>query len=196
MINFDLFVQVIFLFVFCLVLAALETQIEGAAGWAQNLPTWRPPASKWPSRLYKKIMGGREMTLYHVLVFTLVIIFLHYPYFAGKAWSLSSELITASLFFLVIVVWDFLWFVINPRYDFGRFWGKRVLWHKKWFLHMPTDYWFSFAISAILYAIFSLKWVLMKEWLEVVGLFLILTLAVILVAIATGIFKVKEEFKR
>ncbi len=194
--SFDLFVQIIFLFVFCLVLAALETQIEGAAGWAQNLPTWRPPVSKWPSRLYRKIMGGREMTLYHVLVFTLVIVFLHYPYFAGKDWSLSSESITVSFLFLVIVVWDFLWFVINPQYDFGRFWGRHVPWHKKWFLHMPLDYWFAFVISALLYARFSLSWVLLKEWFEIIALFFVLILAVIIFAMAAGIFKIKEEFKR
>ena len=194
--NLDLFVQTTFLFVFCLILAALETQIEGAAGWAANLPTHRPDNSKWIPRLYGKIMGGRELTLYHVFVFTLVVIFMHYPYFAGKAWSLGSELTTLSLFFLIIVVWDFLWFVINPKYDFGRFWGKHVLWHKKWFLHMPTDYWFAFAFSAILYSRFSFKWVLIKEWFEIFSLFLILTSAVILFAIATGLFKIKEEFKR
>lgn len=196
MINLDLFTQTIFIFVFCLVLAALETQIEGAAGWAQNLPTHRSDSSKWIVRLYGKAIGGREVTLYHVFVFSLVIIFLHYPYFAGKTWSLASELTTLSFLFLIIVVWDFLWFVVNPQYDFGKFWGKHVLWHKKWFLHMPTDYWFAFVISAILYSKFSLKWTLMKEWLEIVVLFFILTSAVILIAIATGIFKVKEEFKK
>ena len=73
--GFDLFTQTIFLFVFCLVLAAYETQIEGAFGWAQNLPTWRPSPTNLIARLYRKIMGGREMTLYHVLVFTLVVLF-------------------------------------------------------------------------------------------------------------------------
>ena len=194
--GFDLFTQTIFLFVFCLVLAAYETQIEGAFGWAQNLPTWRPSPTNLIARLYRKLMGGREMTLYHVLVFTLVVIFMHYPYFAGKAWSFSSELTTLSFFFLVVVIWDFLWFVVNPRYDFGQFWGQHVLWHKKWFWHMPTDYWFALIVSALLYARFSLKWFLLKEWLEIVGLSLILTLAVITFSIAIGIFKVKEEFKR
>lgn len=194
--SIDLFIQTIFLFVFCLVLAAYETQIEGAYGWAQNLPTWRPSPKNLISRLYRKMMSGKELTLYHVLVFTLVIVFMHYPYFAGKTWSFSSELTTLSFFFLVVVVWDFLWFVVNPRYDFGRFWGRHVPWHKKWFLHLPVDYWFAFVISALCYARFSLRWVLLKEWLEIIVLFFILTLAVIFFAIATGIFKVKEEFKR
>lgn len=194
--GFDLFIQIIFLFVFCLVLAALETQIEGGAGWAQNLPTWKPSPSKLISRLYRKIMSGRELTLYHVLIFTLAFVFLHYPYFSGKTWNFSSELTTLSLFFLVIVIWDFLWFVVNPRYDFRRFWGRHVLWHKKWFLHMPIDYWFALIISALLYTKFSLSWILLKEWLEIVALFIILNVIVIIFAISVGIFNIKEEFKK
>ncbi|OGZ22981.1 MAG: hypothetical protein A3A08_00365 [Candidatus Nealsonbacteria bacterium RIFCSPLOWO2_01_FULL_41_9] len=189
-------IQIIFLFLFCLVLAALETQIEGGAGWAQNLPTWRPAPDKLISRLYGKIMGGRELTLYHILVFTLVLVFLHYPYFAGKLWSLSSELTTLSFFFLVIVIWDFLWFVVNPRYDFRRFWGKHVLWHKKWFLHMPADYWFALIISALLYTQLSLRWELLKEWLAAFALFCTFTLIVVIAAIFAGIFNIKEEFKK
>lgn len=194
--DLDLFSQTIFLFLFCLVLAAFETQIEGAAGWAANLPTWKPSPSKWISRFYEKIMGGRELTLYHILIFTLVLVFIHYPYFSGKAWSFGSELTTLSFFFLVVVTWDFLWFVVNPHYDFGRFWGRHVLWHKKWFWHMPVDYWFALIISALLYTRFSLNWILLKEWLEIIVLFSVLTLIVIIFAIAVGIFRVKEEFKQ
>ena len=194
--DFNLFIQVVFLFLFCLVLASLETQIEGAAGWAANLPTWKPAPVRWYSRLYGKIMGDRELTLYHLLIFTLVFVFLHYPYFAGKTWEFSSELTTLSFLFLVVIIWDFLWFVVNPKYDFGRFWGKHVLWHKKWFLHMPIDYWFAFLISGLLYVRFSLNWPLLKEWLVIVGLFLILIISVIFFAIALGIFRMKEEFKR
>lgn len=192
--DFNLFIQVIFLFLFCLVLASLETQIEGTAGWAANLPTWRPPPSKWFSRLYSKIMNGRELTFYHLLVFTLVFVFLHYPYFAGKTWNFFFELTTLSFLFLIAVTWDFLWFVVNPKYDFGSFLGQHVLWHKTWFLHLPTDYWFALMISALLYTRFSLA--LLKEWLAIFGVFSILTLIVIIFAAAVGILRVKEEFKQ
>lgn len=186
--GLDLFIQVIFLFVFCLVLAALETQIEGEAGWAQNLPTWRPHPQKLIQRLYGKILQGRDLTGYHIFVAVLVLVFLHYPYFTGKIWSFSSELTTFSFLFLVAVVWDFLWFVINPRYDFGRFWGQHVLWHKKWFWHMPIDYWFALIISGLFYAKFSLNWALLREWLQIIAVFSILTLVVIIFAIIGGIF--------
>lgn len=192
--EFNLFIQVIFLFLFCLVLAALETQIEGVAGWAANLPTWKPSPHSWISRFYGKFMGGRELTLYHLLIFTLVLVFLHYPYFSGQTWSFSSELITFSFLFLVVITWDFLWFVVNPKYDFGSFWGRHVLWHKKWFWHMPVDYWFALIISALLYTRFS--WGLFKEWLGIIGLFSVLTLIAVIFAAAIGILRVKEEFKR
>ncbi len=193
--SIDLFIQVVFLFFFCLILAALETQIEGEAGWAANLPTWRPPRSGLVSRLYGRIMGGRELTLYHVLIFTLVAIFLHYPYFSGKDWSLAAELTTISFFLLVVIVWDFLWFVVNPRYDFRRFWGRHVLWHKKWFLHLPIDYWFAIAASALLYARFS-SLALLGEWLKIIAVFLVFTLAIIFFANAVGVLKIKEEFRQ
>jgi len=193
--NFNLIVQTLFLCFFSLVLAGMETQIEGAAGWAQNLPTWRPDSSKWISRFYGKIMGGKALTLYHVLFFTLVVVCLHYPYFSGKFWSLGEELTTLSLLLLVMVTEDFLWFVINPKYNFGRFLGQRVLWHKKWFLHLPIEYWFAFPASALLYVRFVLNRVLFKEWLEVIALFFIFILIVMFFAVATGTLKVKEEFK-
>jgi len=189
----SLFIQVIFIFIFCLVLATLEVQIEGKAGWATNLPTWRPSATKWYSRLYGKIMGGRDLTGYHISIFSLVFIFLHYPYFTGEAWSLVSELTTLSFLLIVIIVWDFLWFVINPRYDFRHFWAEKVWWHKKWFLHLPLDYWFAVLISALFYTKLSFNWLLFKEWLEIIGLFLVFTLTVVVFAIAAGVFKIKEN---
>ncbi|MBI2626552.1 MAG: hypothetical protein HYW69_03100 [Candidatus Nealsonbacteria bacterium] len=192
--DFSLFIQVIFLFLFCLVLASLETQIEGADGWAANLPTWKPAPSKWFSRLYGKIMGGRDLTLYHLLVFTLVLVFLHYPYFAGKTWNFTSELTTFSFFFIVAIIWDFLWFVVNPKYDFGSFLGRHVLWHRKWLLHLPVDYWLALIISALLYARFSFG--LFKEWLAIIGIFFILTVVVIIFAAFAGILRIKEEFKQ
>ena len=187
----DLIIQTLILFLFCLVLAFLETQIEGEAGWAANLPTWRPPRSTWYARFYQKIMPGKDLTGYHILIFILVLVFLHYPYFVGRTWNWPSELTTLSLFFLVAIVWDFLWFVVNPRYDFGHFWAEQVWWHKKWFLHLPNDYWFGFIISALLYVKFSLNWILFKEWLGIVALFFVLTLIMVIFAIRVGIFRAK-----
>lgn len=188
----DLILQIFFLFLFCFILAALESQIEGEAGWASNLPTWRPKDKPY-SRFYRKVMSGKDMTGYHLFIFSLVLIFMHYPYFVGQIWSWSAELGILSLFFLVTIFWDFLWFVINPRYDFSHFWAEQVWWHKKWFLHLPIDYWIGFLVSMLLYIKFSLNWFLLKEWLQIVALLFILTLAVVIFANAVGIFRVKQK---
>jgi len=42
----DVITTNIYIFVMATVLALLEIQIEGANGWARNLPTWRPHAAK------------------------------------------------------------------------------------------------------------------------------------------------------
>ena len=190
--NLNLIIHVLFLFFFCLVLAAMETQIEGGAGWAKNLPTWKPDASKWYAKLYGKFMSGRELTLYHVTVFGLVFLFLHYPYFAGGNWNISLELATLSIFFIVSVVWDFLWFVINPKYDFLDFWAQKVWWHKKWFLHLPIDYWFALIISFFLYVRIPFNLASVLEWLTVAGLFLGLTLVVMLISDLGGILNKRK----
>jgi hypothetical protein len=193
--NLDLIIHVLYLFLFSLVLAFLETQIEGGAGWAKSLPTWRPASSKWYAKLYGKIMGGKELTGYHIMVFSLVFLFLHYPYFSGRLWSIFSELTTLSFFFIVTVVWDFLWFVINPKYDFLDFWAKRVWWHKKWFFHFPYEYWFALIISVILYVKNPFNFPLLKEWLLVFSLFFILTIITMLFADLGGILK-KNDSRR
>ncbi|MDO8424488.1 MAG: hypothetical protein Q7S70_00930 [bacterium] len=144
-------IQILYLFFFALLLAALEVQIEGKDGWAANLPTWRPQSSKWYSRLYKRITWGKDLTGYHLLVLLLVLSFLHFPYAVSGNWSWSSELATLSFLFLVIVVEDFLWFVINPDYGLSRFRKEFIGWHKKWFLFLPADYWLGLIVAALLY---------------------------------------------
>lgn len=180
-------VEILYLFLISLIFAALEIQIEGKAGWAANLPTWRPNDSNLFLRIYRKILFGKDLTGYHLLIFTLLLVILHFPYFAGKYWNFGQELTTLSLFFLMSVAWDFLWFVLNPQYDFMDFWAKRVWWHKRWFLHLPVDYWFGFITSALLYSQFSL--VLFQEWFKITVLFFVMILVIIIFAIRVGIFR-------
>jgi len=191
--NPDLILHIFALFIFCLILAALEVQIEGKAGWASKLPTWKPASFRWYSRLYRRVMSEKDMTGYHLLVFSLVFFFLHYPYFVGKTWNLPSELTTIALFFLVTIIWDFLWFVLNPNYGLSHFRSKNIWWHKKWFLFMPVDYYFGFIVSVLFYVRFSFNWLLLKEWFAVVGLFLVLTLAVVIFAVITDRFRLRHH---
>ena len=128
-----------YLFVLAFFLALLEVQIEGRHGWAKKLPTWRPHAGKWYARLYAKIMGGKELTGYHAAIFGFVLALLHFPFFSGAQWSWEGELWVLSLFFLFDIVWDFLWFIVNPHYGLNRFEASYVVWHKKWIGPLPLD---------------------------------------------------------
>lgn len=83
---------------------------------------------------------------------------------------------TISFFFIFIVLWDFLWFVLNPHYPLSRFKKEHILWHKKWLLRAPVDYWFSLGLSfLIIIPTGDFKW-----WFTNIASFGIQTLIVIL----------------
>ena len=67
--------------------ANVEIQIEGSAGWAANLPTWRIE-KHWLLDLF---WGGRAMTGYHAWVFPFVALFFHLPVFFNGQWSWRNE---------------------------------------------------------------------------------------------------------
>ncbi len=162
--------QAFYLFIAALLLAFLEVQIEGKHGWASKLPTWKP-GEKWYARIYRKAMGGKELTGYHIGVFGFVLLFLHYPFFAGSAWSFAAELWVISVFFIFSAVWDYLWIIINPHYGVIRRRPKDdVWWHKHWWGPFPADYCFALILSiGVLYPIWSDA--VLREWGTLLGVF-------------------------
>jgi SAM-dependent methyltransferase len=64
-------------------LANVEIQIEGAAGWAAKLPTWRIPRNWWLDIFW----GGRELTGYHAWIFPCMALFFHFPVIVFWRWS-------------------------------------------------------------------------------------------------------------
>lgn len=178
--NPDLIIQVLYLFFLSLLFAALEIQIEGKNGWASALPTWRPSPTGRFAKIYKLVLFGKDVTGYHLLIFTLLLVILHYPFFVGKAWSLNQEFAIFSLFFLFSIFWDFSWFLLNPNYGIQHFNRENIWWHKKWLLFLPLDYWFGLVFSALFWIRFSLNTGLLREWLFIVGLFLIPTFLIII----------------
>ena len=46
----------------------------------------------------------------------------------GVEWTLAGELRTLATFFALAVVWDYLWFVLNPAYTVRRFERGKVWW--------------------------------------------------------------------
>lgn len=129
--------------------AQVEIQIEGAAGWAANLPTWRIE-QHWLLDLF---WGGRAMTGYHAWVFPFIAMFFHFPFFFTGRWSWKAECRVIACIILFWIVEDFLWFVLNPAYGLVRFDATAISWHKRWLWFAPVDYWaYSLMMIALLRA--------------------------------------------
>ncbi|HNZ86241.1 MAG TPA: hypothetical protein PLD95_01030 [bacterium] len=171
--------RAIYIFIMAVILAALEVQIEAENGWAKNIPTWHPDPNKWYSKLYKKIMGGKELTGYHLFIFTFVLLIFHLPFFFNLKWTIAQELNIICIFLIFVIIWDYLWFVINPHFTIKDFKGDHIFWHSKWLLNLPTDYWGAVAISLILGFIndkfFNPHYI--EEWFIFFIVMVILTLA-------------------
>lgn len=174
--------QSIYLFITALVLAYLEVQIEGQHGWASRLPTWK--SEGLAGQVYKKIMSGKDLTGYHLGVFAFVLLFLHYPFLAGREWSIGQELWVLSQFFLFSAVWDYLWIIINPHYGvITKRPRDHVWWHKRWWGPFPRDYYYAVILSVLaLSPLWYHNQDVLTDWVKMFGVFLIgviLTMAVV-----------------
>jgi hypothetical protein len=132
-----------FVFFLAFVFAKVEIQIEGGAGWAKNLPTWRIE-SHWLLDLF---WGGRPMTGYHAWIMVFVAAMFHLPLFFMEAWSWNLELKLIGGLILFWVIEDFIWFVINPHFGLRKFKKEHVPWHPRWILGLPVDYWIFFPLG-------------------------------------------------
>ncbi len=131
-----------------LLFAHLEIQIEGPHGWAARLPTWRlPKQSHW-----RWLLGGREITGYHLFAFAFVAAAFHWPLAVLGDFSLALE---ARLLACLAVFWileDFLWFVLNPAFGLAKFRPRHVPWHPLWILGVPVDYLAMSVLAIVLFA--------------------------------------------
>jgi hypothetical protein len=137
-----------FVLVLAYIFAKVEIHIEGDAGWAANLPTWRIE-SHW---LLDVLWGGRAMTGYHAWVFPFIALSFHGPIFFTAAWSWQMEARIIAAIMLFWIAEDFLWFIINPAFGLRRFRARFVPWHKHWVCGAPVDYWIFSCASAALFA--------------------------------------------
>jgi hypothetical protein len=127
--------------------ANVEIQIEGSAGWASNLPTWR--IEEHP--LLDLFFGGRAMTGYHAWILPCILAFFHLPMAFGGVWSWRLEARAAACFIIFWIVEDALWFICNPAFGWERLAPAHATWHKHWFLGLPLDYWIFAAIGTALF---------------------------------------------
>lgn len=132
-----------------LVLALVEIEIEGAYGWAQNLPT--PYRVSGPAaRAFGLVLGGKPLTGYNLLMFASTLLFFHLPFAFGAPWTAARELAVLAAWVSWSAVWDFLWFLLNPAYGWRRFRPGTVWWHSRWLLRLPLDYWIAVVVSLAL----------------------------------------------
>ena len=128
--------------------AKVEIHIEGDAGWAANLPTWRVE-KHW---LLDIFWGGRAMTGYHAWMMSFILLFFHLPIVLAWQWSWQLEARILASMMVFWIVEDFLWFIVNPAFGWKRFHQKHVPWHKHWICGAPADYWIFIGISGLLFA--------------------------------------------
>lgn len=137
--------SLVMVLVLALLLANEEIQIEGSAGWAANLPTWRIDGGWWLDVFW----GGRTMTGYHVFIFSFVALFFHFPFAFSWSWSWRAEARAFAAISLFWVAEDFLWFILNPAFGWANFTPAFVPWHHHWLLGAPTDYWVGLLACAV-----------------------------------------------
>lgn len=127
--------------------ARIEIEIEGAAGWAANLPTWRIE-KHW---LLDIFWGGRAMTGYHAWMFPFIALFFHFPIALTGRWNLKMEARLLACIMYFWIVEDFLWFVLNPAFGIAHFNQFDVPWHKRWLWFAPLDYWIYTCLAIALF---------------------------------------------
>ena len=114
--------------------AKQETEIEGKAGWARHLPTFRI------NIFITKFILAKEITGYHIFLLLMYITIFHGIYLF-QPYALKTELIIFGLLNWYFVIEDFLFFVVNPHYGIKKFRKGYISWHKRWiFNFIPISY--------------------------------------------------------
>jgi hypothetical protein len=128
------------------VFAKVEIQIEGRNGWAMGLPTWRIERHK----LLDMFFGGRPMTGYHAWMLPFMLLIFHFPAIVTWTWSwaLEARMLAAMIIFWILE--DVLWFLLNPAWGWRKFKPSGEMWHKRWFLWLPVDYWMFGVVASVL----------------------------------------------
>ena len=126
-----------FLFVFIVIYALIEIEIEGPDGWAKNLPT--------PKNFLF------HLSLYHVYMVTLAILIIcAFVYYRDTKQCLEDDekstmykirsVVSRILFMAVafFLLQDFIWFVLNPSFTVSKYTSEHIQWHTSWFMGIPV----------------------------------------------------------
>jgi hypothetical protein len=133
-----------------MVMSLFEIQIEGAYGWAAQLPTWRI------SNIHVPLVGmwygyrGKPLTGYHLYLILFSFLLLHVAFFYTK-WNLKKELNLISFYAFFSTIEGLLWFILNPAWGWHKF-REGIPWYKEaWILGLPAEYWLRFGFASVLY---------------------------------------------
>ena len=131
------------LFALCHLLARVEIEIEGARGWAADLPTWR-----WGPDWWLALTNGKELTGYHLWLTLFLVGVMHLPLvFAGFSLALWAKCLSSYL--LLTAAWDLQWFVWNPAWGFRALRTRPVPWFRVKLMGLPVDYFAAYAVSGL-----------------------------------------------
>ncbi len=134
----------------------MEVEAEGKYGWAEKMPTWYR-INGWVPRFYILLMGGgRPLTGYHFFLIPLQLMIFHIGFITGAPWSISAECHVLSLLFAFIIMWDYIWFVLNPFYGARNFRKNKVWWFSKSYWvndRIPLEYIGAIILSLVFAAL-------------------------------------------
>jgi hypothetical protein len=137
-----------FAILIAVVMALFEIQVEGAHGWAANLPTWRlnvhlPLLGFWADS------RGKPLTGYHVYFQLLTFLLPHYLFLFSK-WSFKKELKLIAFYVFFSTFEGLLWFILNPAWGWSKF-RFGIPWYREaWFLGLPAEYWLRFGAGSVI----------------------------------------------
>jgi hypothetical protein len=125
--------------------AKLEIEIEGPDGWAARLPTWRVKKPAFAD----VVLGGGDITGYHVWAFAATLAFFHLKVLGRWTWASETRVLGAFVLFWLLE--DVLWFALNPHYGWRALTPGRAGWHRRWFCGLPVPYWIMGPLGVFLY---------------------------------------------
>jgi len=135
--------HIVYTIALAIIFALLEVQVEGKDGWCRNLPTFRINV------FFRKILGGKPLTGYHIYLILFLIIVFH-AMLHENPFSLQKEFQIFGLLCWFFILEDFCWFIFNPHYQLKRFLKKDIEWHKRWIWKLPSMYWWGGIIGTFL----------------------------------------------
>lgn len=138
-----------FVILVAVIMALFEIQIEGANGWAAQLPTWRVNVH-FPLLGFWWNSKGKPLTGYHLYLWLLTFLLPHFIFLHSK-WTFKREINLFCFYAFFSTFEGLFWFILNPAWGWSKF-RQGIPWYKEaWILGLPAEYWLRFGAASVLY---------------------------------------------